>query len=154
MKKKVFVVADYFIAKNKKDNKGLTNKKLQKLLYYSQAFNLVFNKRKLFEDDIQAWIYGPVVPSVWAKFNEFGFNDIDVKIDEKEFEQLTPAEKQLLDDIWDIYGKYDAKYLEALTHSEEPWIEARREAEPYESSSNVISVGTMTDYYGRQIKEK
>lgn len=149
MKKKVLVIADYFIAKNKLDNKGLSNKKLQKLLYYSQAWYLVIKNQKMFSDDIEAWIHGPAIPSVYARFKEFGANDINIEVDSSEFESLSGDEKALLDAVWAVYGKYDANYLEVLTHSEEPWLEARKNLSPVESSDMVIDPALMKSYYAR-----
>ena len=153
MKDKVFIVADYFISKNREDKKGLTNKKLQKLLYYAQAWNLVLHNKKLFQDDIQAWIHGPAIPRVYGQFKQFGFRDIESKISSTEFSNLLANEKKLLDTIWDIYGKYDANYLEVLTHSEAPWQDARRETEADKSSNAIISSALMKEYYGRQIQK-
>lgn len=153
MKKKVFTVVDYFISKNNKEKIGLTNKKLQKLLYYAQAWNLVFFNKKMFDEDIEAWVHGPAIPIVYSKYKDFGFNNIEAKVDEKDFSQLSDDEKKLLDDIWSVYGKYDAGYLEMLSHSEDPWIKARNQQAPYENSSNIISPDLMKQYYGRQISK-
>jgi len=151
MNDRALLIAKYFIARNNKEKKGLTNKKLQKLLYYAQAWNLVFNNKKLFNNDIEAWIHGPAVPSVYAKYKSFGFNDINEKVDEKDFQNLKKNEIRVLNAVWNIYGKYDADYLETLTHNEEPWLKARRDALPYQASSSVIPPALMKEYYGRQM---
>src|SRR3989338_5532528 len=125
-KQKSLIVADYFIKKNKQDPRGLSNKKLQKLLYYAQAWSLVINKERLFNDPIEAWVHGPAIPAVYSTFREFGFNDIKVPVSESDLATLSEKEKGVLDEVWTVYGKYDAGYLELLTHSELPWQEARR----------------------------
>lgn len=153
MKKKVFVIADYFVAKNNKEKIGLTNKKLQKLLYYAQAWNLVFNGKRLFTDDIQAWVHGPAVPAVYEAFKSNGSADITFSVDENEFKELTSKEKDILDGVWAVYGKYDADYLEELSHSEEPWKMARNGVAPYEASKSIISETSMKDFYGRQVSK-
>lgn len=153
MRNKVFLIADYFIHKNSKDKKGLTNKKLQKLLYYAQAWNLVLNNGKMFDDNIEAWIHGPAIPRVYLKFKEFGFKDIAKEIGNVDFSNLSNKEKSVLDAVWEIYGKYDGDYLELLTHSEEPWQEARKKSHEYESSNEIISTEKMKEYYGRQIQK-
>lgn len=153
MKKKVFIVAKYFIWKNKKNHIGLTNKKLQKLLYYAQAWSLVRRNKKLFQEDIEAWIHGPAIPSVYSEFKKFGFKEIQVDVDEDEFSDLSESEKKILDSVWQVYGKYDADYLELLSHNEEPWIKARNGAPPYNASNSVIDTNVMKDFYGRQIRK-
>ncbi|MCL5435238.1 MAG: DUF4065 domain-containing protein [Patescibacteria group bacterium] len=151
MKDRAILIAKYFIFKNAKDKRNLTNKKLQKLLYYAQAWNLVFNNKKLFNNEIEAWIHGPAVRSIYTRYKVFGFNNIEDKIDENEFKNLTKDELRVLDTVWEVYGKYDAGYLEELTHSEEPWIKTRNNLLPYEGSTRVIPTALMKAYYGRQI---
>lgn len=151
---KVFEVAKYFIYRSQQEKKEITNKKLQKLLYYAQAWSLVLKKDRLFSDKFQAWIHGPAIPRVYFEFKQFGFGNINVKIDYKTI-KLDDEEKELLDNIWKIYGKnYTASYLEALTHSEEPWQEAREGIEDYEASDKEISEATMKDYYGQKIQKE
>lgn len=149
---KVFSVACYFIEKNKKDNKGLTNKKLQKLLYYSQAWNLVFKNKELFNEKIEAWVHGPAIKKVYEFFKEFGYKEISENYDDSCISSLSAEELELLDSIWEVYGKYDGDYLEILSHSEEPWQKARKSLAPFEASSNIISTDTMKSYYGQKIK--
>lgn len=150
---KVDSIADYFITKNQSDNKGLSNKKLQKLLYYSQAWSLVVRDKLLFDDNIEAWIHGPAVPRVYEEYKHFGFGDINKEVNPKSLEQLSAEEFKLLDAIWDVYGKFDGDYLETLTHNELPWLEARKNLPQYQSSHSVISPKTMKSYYGQKLKE-
>ncbi len=151
---KVQTIADYFIFKaNSSDKNDLTNKKLQKLLYYAQAWSLVLDDKKLFREDIEAWIHGPAIPSIYRKFKSFGFGTIEKTVLEKDLSTLTKNEKSLLDSIWKIYGQYDAQYLEALTHNEDPWKNARAGIAGFESSSNAISTEEMKSYYKSKLQE-
>src|SRR3989344_4790521 len=95
-KPKILLLSEYFISKNKKENLGLSNKKLQKLLYYAQAWSLVLKDNKIFDDKIEAWVHGPAIPLVYATFKDFGFKDIDIKFDEKEFEAISKDDKEVL----------------------------------------------------------
>ena len=152
--KKALAVANYFLYKNSLDQKELTNKKLQKLLYYSQAWSLALNNKKIFPDKIEAWVHGPAVPSVYFVFKDFGFETISKPADRRLISCLTPEEKKLLDDIWLVYGKYPADYLEALSHSEKPWQTARERMENYEISDREIAPEIMKSYYVEKIKEQ
>ena len=152
-KSKSLIVAEYFIKKNQEDNKGLTNKKLQKLLYYSQAWSLALKGRRIFPDNIEAWVHGPTVPAVYHSFKEFGSGEIDTEVEDRDISTLSIEERKLLDSIWEVYGKYEANYLEALTHSEKPWQEARRGLGVLEVSNSIISTKIMKDYYGEKIQE-
>ncbi len=143
----------YFVCQSNKSNgkMPLTNKKLQKLLYYAQAWNLVFNGEKLFEEDIEAWVHGPVVPVIYRRYKEYGRLPIR---EEAEFDKnsFTKSELAVLKDVWDTYGKFDGDYLEMLSHSEDPWIIARGKAEAEESCTTVIDPCVMRDYYTEKNK--
>jgi uncharacterized phage-associated protein len=145
------LVAKYFIKKANESKKTLTNKKLQKLLYYAQVWSLVLNDNKLFSERIEAWIHGPAIPSVYREFKIFEFKPIELNTNELFF-NFSKKQKDLIDTIWDIYGKYDAEYLEALTHSELPWQEARKGISPTESSSNIISLTKAKYFYERKLR--
>jgi len=150
-KTKVEYITNYFIKKGVEENKLITNKKLQKLLYYSQAWNLVFKNKPLFDEDIEAWVHGPVVKSVYLKFKKKGFNPIK-DFDNKKIEEIDKDTQNFLDEIWRVYGKFDAQYLEMLTHSEMPWQEARDGLSACDHSDKKISLETMKKYYSELLK--
>lgn len=144
-------VADYFIDKANRENKKVTNKKLQKLLYYAQVWSLVINQEKLFSERIEAWVHGPAIPIVYRKYKSFDFNPIEMDTTGYSFD-FSKKIKDLLDNIWSVYGKYDAGYLEALTHSELPWQEARKDTPASEPSNKVISLITAKKFYASKLK--
>ena len=155
MSPKLIATIKYFIAlSNNSPKKSLTNKKLQKLLYYSQAWNLVLRDKALFKEDFQAWVHGPAIPEVYKEYKGYGCSVIDVDVNENDFKALTEDDKKILDEIWQVYGKYDASYLEILSHNEEPWQKARNGCMPYDASVTIISKQEMKEYYGRKAKEK
>ena len=155
MSPKLLSTICYFISLSEKaSKKDLTNKKLQKLLYYSQAWNLVLNNKPLFKEEFQAWVHGPAIPTVYKKYKNFGSKIIDIEISQKDCSALSASEKKLLNEIWRVYGKYDASYLELLTHSEEPWQKARNGNMPYDASSTVISKQSMKEYYEQKSQKK
>jgi uncharacterized phage-associated protein len=131
----------------KRSISDLTNLKLQKLLYYCQAWHLALNDSPLFSEEIEAWIHGPAVPRVFGIFKEYRWNVIE--------RPVTPlsdtAVVRHVDEVLDSYGKYGATQLERLTHSEEPWILARRGVSPDEPSRNVISKNHMKLFYRKRI---
>ncbi|TRZ78475.1 DUF4065 domain-containing protein [bacterium] len=154
MSPKLMATIKYFIAKNNNSRqKDLSNKKLQKLLYYSQAWNLVFRKKDLFLEDFEAWVHGPAIPKVYREFKRFGSATIDMKTQESDFRALTDNDKKILDEVWKVYGKYDATYLEILSHNEEPWQNARSGCVAYDASDAIISKEEMKEYYGRKVKK-
>lgn len=149
---KKIVVAHYLMAKNAAEKrKGFTNKKLQKLMFYSQAWSLVLNDKKLIDDKFEAWVHGAAIPSLYGHYKRFGFGDIQENFDKAEFASLGEDEKKLIDMVWAVYGKYDADYLELLNHSEEPWQAARQNVSSFESSSAEISEEDMKRFYGEKL---
>lgn len=146
-------IAEYFIDKSNKEKKPITNKKLQKLLYYAQVWSLVLNEEKLFSERIEAWVHGPAIPTVYRRFKGFEFNPIQLDTTGVSFD-FSKKQNDLLESIWSIYGKYNAEYLEALTHSEIPWQEARKETSASEPSNNIISLATAKKFYAGKLKTK
>ncbi len=142
---KIFEVAKYFIYKNNLEKrKGLTNKKLNKLLYYSQVwFYFTYNKT-LFDNKIEAWPHGPAIPEIYYKYKKFECYDIKENVSDNF--NLSKEEKDMMDWVWSIYGKYDADYLEGLTHSERPWQKARTGLDDFDFSHNEILLSDMYKY--------
>jgi len=140
-------VAEYFLFKSNVEDTEVTNKKLQKLLYYSQAWNLAINNEKMFKDRIEAWVHGPAIREVYIKYKSFGSEPIKIDIDETTVKDISVERKKVLDEVWSVYGKFDGAYLERLSHSEGPWQEARRGLEAHEGSQNEITTDSMKNFY-------
>lgn len=116
--------------------------RLQKLVYISHGWHLALCDGALLVDDefVEAWEHGPVFPSLYHEFKDFGFKpitrkaeDIGLADDGDDFEILTPAipafderTRSLLDKVWEVYQKYSAGQLSSLTHAEgTPWHQIR-----------------------------
>lgn len=138
-------IAKWFLcAVDRESGDSITHLKLQKLLYYAQAWSLVLLNKPMFNEEIQAWMHGPVVPEVYDEYSKYGYNEIpkpeECVVISKEYEEV-------LEDVMQTYGIYQAKYLEKLTHSEKPWIEARGNLPLEARCENPISLKTMEEYY-------
>lgn len=136
----VFDVANWFLMKG-----DMTHKKLQKLCYYAQAWAYALKGYRLEDTDYQAWVHGPVSPALWDRFKSFGYDTICLR--GKCRAHFDDEDVQLLEDVWDTYGESTGNALEALTHRELPWMEARRGYGPDEKCTVVISPSTMAAYY-------
>ena len=97
----------------------------------------------MFDDNIEAWIHGPVVSHIFGEFKINRWNPITVKGCKAADDDLT----EFLGQVISAYGKFTATQLEQLTHQELPWIEARAGLPPDEPSRNVISTETMKTFY-------
>lgn len=122
----------------------MTHKKLQKLLYFSYGIYLAeYNEdinnleNKLFPNNFQAWVHGPVDPNVYEIYKNNGVNYLFV---EKPYVN-TFNERILstLNRVMEIYGNYEADELEQISHNQLPWKNARKGLGPTDISTNSIS---------------
>lgn len=146
-------VADWFLAKGEGK---ISPKKLQKLVYYAYAWTLTLLNdsaenltNKLFDDGrFEAWVHGPVIHGLYSKYSEYGFNNISKSKTQPTF---TEDIEDVLNQVWDVYGKYNADQLESMTHQESPWKNARKDLSPLDSSSNFISDKDIFNCYIKRI---
>jgi uncharacterized phage-associated protein len=135
-------VAEYFLSLSDPECEDfISNLKLQKLVYYAQGFHLAIFGEPLFDEPIEAWTHGPVVKDLYHEYKEHGANAIDkpVSID---LNRYTKDIRELLDDVWKVYGQYSASKLRNLTHAEPIWIEAYNKY-----PGCVISHDSMKKYF-------
>ena len=131
---------------------SMTHKKLQKLCYYAQAwYCALYDGSPLFEDEIQAWVHGPVVPSLYPVYADYKW----IPIPKAEFDAGILEDKVLdvLEAVYNTYGELSGDQLESLTHSEEPWIQARGVLKPWETSTAPISCAAMREYYSKKYEQ-
>jgi uncharacterized phage-associated protein len=141
IKSKAIDVADYILKKRG----GMSAMKLQKLVYYSQAWTLVWTDNALFSEEIEAWADGPVVRKLYHKHRghfrvEKGFFGGDPAI-------LDVDKRNAVDKVLAFYGEKDAQWLSNLTHLERPWVKAREGLMPGDRGRNIISKESMLSYY-------
>ena len=121
-----------------------TSMKLQKLVYYSQAWSLVWDERPLFDERVEAWANGPIVRDLydehrgqfmvetWAAGNT---NNLDHDAIET------------IDKVLEFYGPKDSHWLSTLTHKETPWRDARTPLAEDERGDAEITPASMMEYY-------
>jgi len=115
-------VADYIIWFSHKHGDPISNLKLQKLLYYAHAWYLAIHNKPLFDEDFEAWVHGPVIPSVYHAFKDWAWKPIE----ENPRKPALPRKvEKHLEEIMDVYGSLSAYQLEKLAHREKPWRVAR-----------------------------
>jgi len=144
-------IADYLISKSIKEGKPLTNKRLQKLLYYIQAWHLAIKKEPIFRDKIEAWIHGPAIRSIYEKYKTYVANPINQEPNARITDELDSSVIDFVDRIVQAYDPYDTATLEYMTHAESPWQIARKGLEINESSSNEITTESMMTYYSNRL---
>lgn len=128
MSYKVLDVCKYVIDYSNEKEYGISNLKLQKILYFIQAYFLIKQpSRCCFDDKIEAWDFGPVVPKAYRKYKQFGSSDIPIIIDFEKSNSndcITGDDKNLIKTVIDKFADYSATDLVGLTRKQSPWIDA------------------------------
>ena len=143
----VLDVAKWILAEAKRQGLTLTNMKLQKLLYYAQAYSLGMTGQPLFAEDIQAWRHGPVAPVAYLAYNMYGgsvipapdVGEVAAPDDDAPLIALLVRDK----------GQFSASALRNMTHEESPWKEAWA-AWDGAGPKPVINPESMRDYFAPQ----
>lgn len=152
-------VCRHIINYSNKQDYGISNLKLQKVLYFIQAYFLIEkeNHTPCFDEKIEAWDFGPVVPKAYYEYKQCGSGDIPtvksfIVLDEDniwnskrvKFEDtaISDTDKSLIDKVVDKFADYSATDLVSLTHRQSPWIDAYA---PYQD--NEITVEAIRGYF-------
>ena len=149
-KGKLYKVVDWFLH-NSSDEEGITHLALQKALYFTQAWNYIFNGEWLFPEECEAWAHGAVYREVYDDFKTFKYSklpevDMEINFDDKEKVVLEFVKKNYID-------VYSAKALERICHLEEPFINARAGLKEDDRSWRAITKKSIATYY-KSISDK
>lgn len=131
----------------------MSNKKLQKICYYIYSWHLAIFQVPIADVEFEAWVHGPVSPTIYNLYKRYGWNEIPKYIG------FLPIEEDVLrfaNCVCDYYSQFTADELETMTHLELPWKNARKGTKSYESSKNVISNEDIMVCYSNksELKEK
>ena len=129
---------------------SITHLKLQKLLYYMEAWYLANFDRPLFKENFEAWAHGPVCREVYVKYKG------------KSWEALGPVKAMPIPDglndflvaVYDEYGQFSAKKLEKMSHEEDPWKKTRGSLSAEARCDDPISKLLMRNYYAKRLGKK
>lgn len=136
----IFDIAEWFLNKE-----PMTHKKLQKLCYYAYAWYYALKGMQLYRDTrFQAWVHGPVSPELYRNFKGNGWNELLPSIAKPTIDKAT---EEVLESVWSTYGEYTGNALEALTHSEPPWIKPRFGLDSGQPCEREISDEDVKEYY-------
>ena len=140
----VFDVVKYIL--NKKNN--ITAMKLQKLVYYCQAWSIVWDSKPLYKENIEAWVNGPVVRELYKKHKGM----YEIKKDSSianlgDTSKLNENQKETIDAVIKYYGDRSSQWLSDLTHKEDPWRKAREGLLDGERGNRIISLASLEEYY-------
>jgi uncharacterized phage-associated protein len=128
----------------------LTNLRLQKLLYYAQAWSLVVRESELFSEDLEAWRHGPVVPKVYHALPD-GQKASQITPDMfATAPDLPPEEAEFVARVWESYKQHSALQLSKMTHAESPWVKAWGDRPSDGTGNDPISVEEIEKHFFRE----
>lgn len=138
----VFDVATYIL----RIKKSCTTMKLHKLLYYCQAWSLVWDEKPLFKQQIEAWANGPVIRELF-NFHKgmYIITYMDMTLGDES--NLSTNQKSNIDEVLGFYGDKSAQWLIDQTHLEAPWLQARKGLEQTDRGCRVIELDSIHSYY-------
>ena len=148
-------VADHFLVKIEVESGDtISNLKMQKLCYLAQGWSLALLDRPLFDDVIQAWGKGPAIPPLFRRFKPYRWGALDAyKLRTDPSKKLDAEEMELLDWIWEEYGRYSGGELRDLTRGQAPWKEAYGDTEPPFRSEEEVTQASMKAYFLAEAKK-
>lgn len=132
---KPLAIANYFIDRAHMDGQTIDQMKLQKLVYLAHGWHLAIYGEPLIAEKVEAWQYGPVIPSLWREFTRYGSGPILENGTETQFGKISvpsvpPEDKQtlaLLRTVWQVYSEYSGIQLSKMTHEQNsPWDKSYR----------------------------
>jgi len=160
-------IANYFLELASVGDEGLEHMKLQKLVYLAHGWNLALRDARLFDNEIQAWEFGPVIPTLYHEFKDWGRSPILERASEYDDRSGSTVElrvddypgdndftRALLDRIWDVFGSYTAIQLSNMSHAPgTPWGIVNKEHNGSIPKGTPIPDGTIRDYFVLQVNQ-
>lgn len=153
----VMDIARFVVNYCNKKGYEISNLKLQKLLYFIQADYLSDDRSMpCFNEEIQAWNFGPVIPEVYHEFKMYGSGNIptidsylicdyeNFEFGRRKFNEsvILPEDRMRIGSALDSLSKYSATTLVNVTHNQKPWRDA------YNGQMNqIISKDSMREYF-------
>lgn len=145
MQPNIFDISNYIIHKLG----SMTAMKLQKLVYYCQAWSIVWDEEELFKEKIYAWANSPIVKELYNACN--GEFKINKEFEEGNINNLSDQQKNTIDEVLKFYGDKSSQYLSDLVRSEMPWKTARNGLPEGERGNNAITSASIEEYYSSLI---
>ena len=139
-------VAQFFIMKGTQDGEesGISNLKLQKLLYYAKGFHQAIFDDALFPEKLWAWTHGPVVPDMYHEYKKYG-SGLITKHEYSPIEKFNENQLELLNEVWSVFGQFSAWKLRDMSHNEKPWLD-------HEEDASMIDDDELASYFKTRLK--
>ena len=147
-------VASYILQLLLRDEGEVSAMKLQKICFYVQSWYIAKYNRALFKHDFQAWKYGPVSPTLYeyhAKKATVSLSNTNIPGNDQ---NIPEDDKEFIKAVVSIYGRFTGLQLSELSHSQDPWKNARRGIPESSPSNNEITIESIRDYFSKFLKSE
>jgi uncharacterized phage-associated protein len=142
--------ANLFIKLAKAENKTLTNMQLQKLVYIAHGFFLALLGEALFDDRVEAWDFGPVIPNLYHKLKKYGAGAVTDYLESENQIERDSAEAKIIENVWESYRQFSPEELSAMTHTTgTPWSSHYIKGE----RNTTIPNHSIRDHYQKLARE-
>ena len=154
------LIAGFFIGKAKQKRELLTPMKLIKLVYFAHGWYLALLHEPLIDEPIEAWQYGPVIPTIYHVYKKFGNEAISEPIfpfnPNQDFNLNDDnTTKIILDKVWDVYQKFSAVQLSNMSHEKDsPWDIAWHQEDGKNKLNHIISNDLIERCFSPKKSEK
>ncbi|MCM3761021.1 DUF4065 domain-containing protein [Alkalihalobacillus oceani] len=153
-------LSNYIIAYCNLNGTNITNKKLQKLMYYCQAWSLALDNERLIDHEFEAWVHGAVLKNLYFKYAKFGYTNIwrdpaeNLETKTEFLRKYSDEKVARIHQVLEAYSMFSADELEEINHAEYPWQKTREGLAANENSDRPITDSLMREYYGAKALEK
>lgn len=126
MTQRALSIARQFVGLASEAGEPMTNMRLHKLLYFAQGHALALRGEVLIDEAVEAWRYGPVFPSVFEAWKEYGAEPIPVC--EGRPLREGHAHSEIVDAVWQAYRRFSPVRLSQMAMVPRgPWAQARND---------------------------
>ena len=154
-------IANFFLKLSENDSRPVTPLAIQKLVYFAHGWHLAFFNAPLISDNVEAWKFGPVIPSLYAAFQQYGKSQISRPATEFDFTKLesvpvefladNPNQEKLLNRVWKDYSRFTGLELSDITHRPDtPWSKVWGNGS---TIGRVIDNALIKDYFVQEIEK-
>ncbi|KAA3436976.1 Panacea domain-containing protein [Rufibacter hautae] len=150
-------VANFFLKKSFDTGEPVTNMKLVKLVYIAHGWYLGLSGQPLLTEPVEAWKYGPVVPSIYYSFKDYGGEAIRQMVTAGNATESSPVSLSdpdlvpFLEKIWEVYGQFSGVDLSAMTHQDQtPWKQVW-DTQGKHSNNVIIPNDLIKEYYQKLV---
>jgi len=144
-------IANYFLDRANAAGQEITPMKMQKLVYIAHGWHLAVHGEPLVDETVEAWRFGPVIPSLFQAFKKYGASPITDYADGARLPNDANV-RDVLNQVMGVYGNRDAIHLMRLTHAKgSPWRSVRDEGDISSYGDEVINDDVIKNHFAQLI---